>query len=184
MEIKLTQPETPRITDLYRHFDKNGDLLYVGISLNAVNRTTQHKAASHWFHEIAEIKIEKHESREEALRAEWSAIYKENPKYNLHRPVDEPLNNHAQRSKDDIIKRMVDFKPIYSLQEAASVLTLPYIVVKRLISTGDIGKVCTGERKYKGVAKPTYKITGWQIIEFIERLESGEKLKEMEGKVS
>jgi hypothetical protein len=36
-------------TELYRHYDAEGNLLYVGISLNSVVRLTQHRQASGWF---------------------------------------------------------------------------------------------------------------------------------------
>jgi hypothetical protein len=48
--------------NLYRHFDKDGRLLYVGVSLNAINRLAEHRA-SHWFSEIATIKVETFEDR-------------------------------------------------------------------------------------------------------------------------
>jgi hypothetical protein len=43
---------------LYRHFDKDGTLLYVGISLSAINRLGQHKDNAHWFSSIKRVEIE------------------------------------------------------------------------------------------------------------------------------
>jgi hypothetical protein len=47
-------------TALYRHFDKDGNLLYVGVSLNAIERTISHRDKSPWYQDIARIEIEWH----------------------------------------------------------------------------------------------------------------------------
>lgn len=73
-------------TDLYRHFDASGELLYVGISLSAIGRLAQHKRRASWASQIANVTIETFPTRKEALRAEAQAIVTENPKYNLQRP--------------------------------------------------------------------------------------------------
>lgn len=66
---------------LYRHFDANDTLLYVGISVNHVSRLAQH-GASHWFYDIARISIEWHPSTDDALAAEYEAITSEKPLHN------------------------------------------------------------------------------------------------------
>ena len=68
-------------TNLYRHFDENGALLYVGISLSAVQRLIQHEK-SDWFDEISNVTIESFATRELALLAEKEAIKKELPIHN------------------------------------------------------------------------------------------------------
>jgi len=70
---------------LYRHFDKDGRLLYVGISLHAILRLTQHRADSHWFDDIATTTIKKFKSKDDAIRAEVRAIRHEKPLYNISR---------------------------------------------------------------------------------------------------
>jgi predicted GIY-YIG superfamily endonuclease len=70
-------------TALYRHFDTDDNLLYVGVSLSSVNRLSQHKSNSHWFYSIARQEIEYFDSREEALKAEAEAIRNENPNNNI-----------------------------------------------------------------------------------------------------
>jgi len=69
-------------TKLYRHFDKDGVLLYVGISLCAVYRLSQHMNDAVWAPYIARIDIETYESREAALDAEREAITTEFPFFN------------------------------------------------------------------------------------------------------
>ncbi len=69
-------------THLYRHFDAQGRLLYVGISLSAVKRLSQHGKESRWANQIANVTIETLPSREDALEAERQAIIAERPLYN------------------------------------------------------------------------------------------------------
>jgi hypothetical protein len=80
----------PQVTELYRHYDINGVLLYVGISISSITRAKQHKAASGWWGEIVRIDIERFPNRKMADDAETVAIQTENPKYNVAK-----RNNHA-----------------------------------------------------------------------------------------
>ena len=70
-------------THLYRHFNSNNELLYVGISLSAFNRLSQHKESSKWFEEISNVTIQSFDNREDALKSERIAVQEENPKYNV-----------------------------------------------------------------------------------------------------
>jgi len=74
-------------TALYRHFDADHQLLYVGISLSAVARLAAHKQTAHWFTDIARVEVQWLDSREDALAAEAAAITAENPRWNLQRPA-------------------------------------------------------------------------------------------------
>jgi len=73
-------------TQLYRHFDGDGKLLYVGTSFSAVNRLSCHKREAGWFDQIASVTIEKFETRRAALHAEALAIAQENPRFNRDKP--------------------------------------------------------------------------------------------------
>jgi hypothetical protein len=70
-------------TQLYRHFDDEGRLLYVGISLSAITRLAQHRSASHWSRAIVRVEIEHFDTRREALMAEAKAIIEERPLHNI-----------------------------------------------------------------------------------------------------
>ncbi len=70
-------------TALYRHFNATGDLLYVGISLSAVQRLGQHMEKAKWAEKIAKVTVEWHESRADAERAEREAIKREKPAHNV-----------------------------------------------------------------------------------------------------
>ncbi len=69
-------------TYLYRHFDKNDNLLYVGITNRYVARLDSHKRLSSWYEEIATVIIQIYPTRKKALKAEGIAIELENPIYN------------------------------------------------------------------------------------------------------
>jgi len=96
--------------DLYRFYGANGDLLYVGISRNALARMVQHKATQPWWPEVANMTVEHHEaSRAAMLAMERRTILVERPRYNVHHgtarrrsPTDsgpEPLSASATPSE-------------------------------------------------------------------------------------
>lgn len=66
---------------VYRHFDKDGVLLYVGYSVQVLGRLAAHRR-SPWAKDIAKITIESYETEEEALEAERQAIRAEDPRHN------------------------------------------------------------------------------------------------------
>lgn len=70
-------------TQLYRHWDKEGNLLYVGISYNTLARLKQHKRDSQWQQLVTTITIENFATRKEAEAAEFKAIRIERPIYNV-----------------------------------------------------------------------------------------------------
>lgn len=78
---------------LYRLFDAEGGLLYVGQSNNPFKRCIDHMAYQSWFCDVRNMTLEPFESRSEALDAEFNAINNEEPKYNIapgHTPYSRP----------------------------------------------------------------------------------------------
>jgi hypothetical protein len=75
-------PEQDTRTTLYRHYDKNGVLLYVGISLCQAMRLNQHSYDAEWFADIANVTLEHFPTRQEAEQAEIKAIQSEKPLHN------------------------------------------------------------------------------------------------------
>lgn len=173
--------ETAMTCYLYRHFDSNNELLYVGISLSALVRLGQHKEHSHWYHSIVRVEIEQFPSRKEALLAETKAIENENPKHNKKhnkkrstkaekllrqkQTEDDVIETHARDSHDDMVQRLVVFKPIYTLAEAAEILRVSKPAVKRMIEGGLLGHMMMTANEHHG---PKPYISGWQIMDFIE----------------
>ena len=74
---------TTKKTALYRHYDKDDVLLYIGISLSAVARLKQHQSSSRWFYDTAIMTIEWFDSVEQAREEELCAIKNESPIYNV-----------------------------------------------------------------------------------------------------
>lgn len=72
----------PARTELYRHYDADGNLLYIGISLSTAHRLGQHRLTSRWSHRVVTITIERFATREEAMEAELHAIQTEGPLFN------------------------------------------------------------------------------------------------------
>ncbi len=72
----------PGAFHLYRHFDAQGVLLYVGVSLSAIARLCQHRTDAAWFHEIARVELQGYATREDSLLAERIAIQAERPLHN------------------------------------------------------------------------------------------------------
>lgn len=73
---------------LYRMFDADGDLLYIGITNNPPERFRAHSGGKDWWPQVSNITVETFSSREELESAEWAAIGAESPRYNVRRPVD------------------------------------------------------------------------------------------------
>lgn len=83
---------------LYRHYDPNGDLLYVGVSLVPLRRQEKHRGVAAWRNMICRILIEPFDTREAALAAEEAAIRIEFPKFNLmHNRQRHPFEEIARK---------------------------------------------------------------------------------------
>jgi predicted GIY-YIG superfamily endonuclease len=69
-------------SQLYRCFDSDHRLLYIGISTNALARLMVHRESAYWFAQIATVTIEHFDSRDDAAVEEQLAIMTENPLHN------------------------------------------------------------------------------------------------------
>jgi len=70
---------------LYRLFDVNDELLYVGITFMPGNRFTQHRREKLWWREVARQELTTYPNREAAADAERDAIANEQPIHNINR---------------------------------------------------------------------------------------------------
>lgn len=70
---------------LYRHYDSNFELLYVGITDVLSRRTSEHEAGADWFESVTRTTVEYFTSRDRALRGERLAIAMERPIHNVRR---------------------------------------------------------------------------------------------------
>lgn len=76
---------------LYRHFDCNGKLLYIGASGAPLHRLYYHGLSSSWHNQIARIDVEHFETSQESFKAEKAAIRSEMPIYNVDCNESNPL---------------------------------------------------------------------------------------------
>lgn len=67
---------------LYRHYDVEGSLLYIGITNNIAKRTRDHACKSSWFSNVTFIGLEHYRLRKSAVKAEMIAIRSEQPIHN------------------------------------------------------------------------------------------------------
>lgn len=68
---------------VYRLFDKQGALLYVGYSSSFARRVQVHTTQTKWWPEVVSWHLEFHDTEMPARTAERSAIFRENPRYNV-----------------------------------------------------------------------------------------------------
>jgi S-DNA-T family DNA segregation ATPase FtsK/SpoIIIE len=85
-------------TALYRHFDAEGRLLYVGITNNYRRRSGEHEDSKPWWRLVASTTVERFPTRKEAEAAEKAAIKTEWPEKNdLHAPDRRP---HPRKTRE------------------------------------------------------------------------------------
>jgi len=75
---------------LYRMYDADGALLYIGITCNPSRRFERHYADKPWYADVAHIALEHFPDRPSVLLAERRAIAEERPLHNV-RLQDTPL---------------------------------------------------------------------------------------------
>lgn len=68
---------------LYRMFDSNGRLLYVGITAHPPARFRSHQEQKYWWERVTQITVQNFDSRAELEEAERVAIVTETPFYNV-----------------------------------------------------------------------------------------------------
>ena len=95
---KLHHLASTFMATLYRLFNADGDLLYIGISANVMARFRTHAGEKHWWHEVASMRVEHHQSRKEASAAEVAAIKAEKPLHNVQ--GSKPLPRQSEPSMD------------------------------------------------------------------------------------
>jgi len=68
---------------LYRQYDCDENLMYIGTSLAFFERLSGHRSHSHWFDRVSKITLERFDTKTLLLKAEKLAIIKEEPLFNL-----------------------------------------------------------------------------------------------------
>lgn len=73
----------PEVACIYRMYDGDNALLYIGYSMNAAVRLNSHSSSAKWFGRVSRIEIERFPSARLARLAEAKAIRNENPEFNV-----------------------------------------------------------------------------------------------------
>ena len=156
-------------TTLYRHFNANGKLLYVGISLSALQRLSQHADHSDWYNEISRVDMEHFCDRPSAMAAEKKAVTSEGPLYNIHhkkKPNKTRYQEYAEKSRDDMTARVV-FNPVYTLDEVEYVLGgIRRSALLRLMDVGQLGYYSVPSTRLD--RRPKRYVSGWHVIDYLE----------------
>jgi predicted GIY-YIG superfamily endonuclease len=80
-EIDFTDDERPYA--VYRLYDADDRLLYVGMTSDSERRMQAHASGKVWWNQVAHQVIEWHPGKADALTAEAAAIRTEFPRYNV-----------------------------------------------------------------------------------------------------
>jgi len=172
-------------TAVYKHYDEAGTLLYVGISMTMMARQAQHKANSHWFGDVARIEIEWMSDRRAALRRERELIRTLDPLHNKHHKLTQEQRKAEQAAAEQAMieadareasrlatdRKLVAFHAVYKLEAAARELDAGLTQVKRWIEDGDLGHIVVGHSTGRNGPTPKIRVTGWQLMDFLESLE-------------
>lgn len=67
---------------VYRMFNEDGDLLYVGRSIDVLQRLSSHRKVKAWWTDVANVTVTHYDDELEACREEALAIAHEQPRYN------------------------------------------------------------------------------------------------------
>jgi predicted GIY-YIG superfamily endonuclease len=97
------------MTDLYRHYRADGELLYIGISVSALNRLVQHRRDAHWYKQIERVEVKKIPS-DQAAAIEKLAIEREKPLFNIRFSLEkkEARRVPVRRTPQDHIKLVLN----------------------------------------------------------------------------
>lgn len=87
---------------LYRHYDSEERLLYVGISTSIMARLSAHKCNSEWFDQVSKITIENFDNIYDMRAAEKDAIKKEKPIFNQTHAERTALRKNSILSLNDL----------------------------------------------------------------------------------
>ena len=106
---------TDETTHLYRHFNSAGDLIYVGISMSALRRLTQHAVTAHWFSDISRVEVERFDTRDEAIAAEIKAIRSEKPLHNVEHSPSAKAVSRSSRDPARLTSVIEDLGLVYAV---------------------------------------------------------------------
>jgi len=169
----MTASSISKPTALYRHYDAENVLLYIGVSINPIQRTDQHIYSSEWTLDVKSIEIEWHENGYLARSAEMIAIRNEHP---LHNSMHSKTKTW-QRNKNNayIAKFNVDTLADYiSVTDESSSKVLAYFI-KSINNENLVSGTYPRIAKETGVSESTIARTIQKLLDgkFIKKIQTG-----------
>lgn len=104
---------------LYRQYDNEGTLLYIGCAGSLAARSSQHERQSPWFKLVRTISVEHFDNIREAKSAEQKAIAAEGPLFNVQHNIDR-RGSDAVSVNGHKLGRKTAFP--YTIEEAEAIL--------------------------------------------------------------
>lgn len=172
---------------LYRYFDAEGTLLYIGVTSRINRRMREHYESSAWFAKVTRCEFEQFPDRKSVLDAERNAILSENPLHNNHHKprsrcrstfdenpepgVDAAFDAKGtwreKGSHHAVTVRLAEIAPMHDWNRLHEALGLPQYVVKRALENGEIGYI---DIPNKVGTKFCRYISGWQALDWLESI--------------
>jgi predicted DNA-binding transcriptional regulator AlpA len=115
------------------------------VSLHALIRLAGHRA-SKWIDDIAVVKIERFDSREEALQAEWQAVANEKPAHNIN--LRKPRRAKKRRARKVLQSPPPQPRKILTLKQVLELVPVSKGALRRAIKNEEFpGPHYIGPRK-------------------------------------
>jgi predicted GIY-YIG superfamily endonuclease len=115
---------------LYRFFDAQGQLLYVGLTENVASRWRQHNTFKPRWADVATATLEHFATREKAAAAEVRAIEQERPLWNI--------KTHREASRPKPIPRDPRTAPSVVVGNSDDMLTASQVAAEFRVSTSTV----------------------------------------------
>lgn len=112
-------------THLYRYFDTDGRLLYIGVSASAIRRLLEHASGKAWAAMVSKVDVQTYPTRQDALAAEEAAIKSEKPQFNIVHNRPPAQHSYSITSKTQMLAVRVpheiveDLKLLYGVGQLA-----------------------------------------------------------------
>lgn len=87
---------------VYRLFDADDRLIYIGATSNLAQRLDAHRTQVWWWALVARVTVEPHDDMPSAFDAEWAAIAGESPAFNLAKRRGRPSSRPHHLADEDL----------------------------------------------------------------------------------